>query len=196
MNDSLFGNCGCVASMFINSKPTERDVQAQESLTSMKSLSSPLVDDTVKHGMCQQNCVKPYIMFSIMTTAINVLSCSGKIGNVLVNYRCVETRDKSLVQGVSLLIFSLFALIPGPIIFGAIIDSTCVLWEQSCGSRGNCWVYHKELFRYYVNLSSACKYKISLYYYTRKKNSLQKLLTNPDNIRVCGIRKRYFRIIL
>ena len=32
--------------------------------------------------------------------------------------------------------------IPGPIIFGAIIDSTCVLWDiNECGIKGACWIY-------------------------------------------------------
>ena len=32
---------------------------------------------------------------------------------------------------------------PGPIFLGAILDSTCTVWQESCGVRGNCWVYDK-----------------------------------------------------
>lgn len=42
----------------------------------------------------------------------------------LVNYRCVSNQDKSVTQGLILMMVSLFALIPGPIFFGRIIDST------------------------------------------------------------------------
>ena len=31
--------------------------------------------------------------------------------------------------------------IPGPVVFGAIFDSTCIYWQMDCGRRGNCWVY-------------------------------------------------------
>jgi len=35
----------------------------------------------------------------------------------------------------------LLGAIPGPIIVGALFDSSCVYWREECGSRGNCWVY-------------------------------------------------------
>ena len=32
--------------------------------------------------------------------------------------------------------------VPGPIIFGAIFDSTCILWQENKGSeQGSCWIY-------------------------------------------------------
>ena len=34
--------------------------------------------------------------------------------------------------------------IPGPLIFGALFDASCVYWQEECGDRGNCWVYHNE----------------------------------------------------
>lgn len=46
---------------------------------------------------------------------------------------------------------SLLALIPGPIIFGRIIDSTCLSWSYKCGERGNCQLYDQDLYRYLVN---------------------------------------------
>ncbi len=31
--------------------------------------------------------------------------------------------------------------LPGPILFGAIFDSTCRVWQQSCDVTGSCWIY-------------------------------------------------------
>lgn len=50
---------------------------------------------------------------------------------------------------------SLFALIPGPIIFGRTIDSTCLIWTQKCGRRGNCQLYDPIKFRQYLHTTSA-----------------------------------------
>lgn len=37
----------------------------------------------------------------------------------------------------------LLGTIPGPIIFGIIIDSTCILWDiNECGTKGACWIYN------------------------------------------------------
>ena len=49
--------------------------------------------------------------------------------------------QRSLALGAQSVAFRAFGTIPGPIIFGAIIDSVCLYWQYECGRRGNCWVY-------------------------------------------------------
>lgn len=44
-------------------------------------------------------------------------------------------------------ISSLLALIPGPILFGRMIDSTCLVWSNKNGQRGNCQLYDPIKFR-------------------------------------------------
>ena len=39
------------------------------------------------------------------------------------------------------MIWRLLGTIPGPIIVGALFDSSCLYWQEECGNRGNCWVY-------------------------------------------------------
>lgn len=89
------------------------------------------------------------------------LGASGKIGNVLVNYRVVAVQDKSFSQGLMLMMLSLFALIPGPIIFGWIIDSTCLVWNYKCGKLGNCQMYDRARFR--ISMNSVGLGKLSLH---------------------------------
>jgi hypothetical protein len=48
----------------------------------------------------------------------------------------------------------LIAFIPYPLIFGTITDMACMVWKESCGKTGNCWVYDIEKFRYYLHLGS------------------------------------------
>lgn len=67
----------------------------------------------------------------------------------------MEPRDKSFSQGLSLFLLSLFALIPGPIIFGRIIDSTCLIWNYKCGRRGDCQLFDPIKFRYSLHSTSA-----------------------------------------
>lgn len=52
-------------------------------------------------------------------------------------------------------IFRLFGYIPAPILFGNLIDSTCLLWKSTCGEKGGrCLLYDIEQFRYrYINYS-------------------------------------------
>lgn len=36
--------------------------------------------------------------------------------------------------------------------YGAILDSSCLVWEEKCGRRGNCWLYDIEKLRFSLHL--------------------------------------------
>lgn len=106
-------------------------------------------------GACVKGCAFGFYAFSIISSVINCFGTSGRIGNILLNFRCVSVKDKSVTQGLILMLVSLFALIPGPILYGRIIDETCIVWTEQCsGRKGNCQLYDQKLFRYYVNLTA------------------------------------------
>ena len=53
--------------------------------------------------------------------------------------------QRSLALGVQSVLWRAFGSIPGPLVFGAIFDSSCVYWQYDCGGRrGNCWVYNNS----------------------------------------------------
>jgi hypothetical protein len=79
------------------------------------------------------------------------ISSTSRTGNYLVRFRCVEERDKSFAMGIAMTVFGTFGSIPYPLIFGAIADSACLIWEESCGGKGNCWLYDSEKFRQYLH---------------------------------------------
>ncbi|KAG8187157.1 hypothetical protein JTE90_020034 [Oedothorax gibbosus] len=45
----------------------------------------------------------------------------------------------------------MFAFIPYPLIYGALADDACLVWEESCSKTGNCWLYDSDKFRYYLH---------------------------------------------
>lgn len=116
-------------------------------------------------GACIKGCAFGFYAFSIVSSIINCFGASGRIGNLLVNYRCVSNQDKSVTQGLILMMISLFALIPGPVLFGRIIDSTCLVWTEQCsGRKGNCQLYDQRLFRYYINLTALFLTSIGVFF--------------------------------
>nr|XP_012150981.1 PREDICTED: solute carrier organic anion transporter family member 2B1 [Megachile rotundata] len=133
INDKEFGNCSCLPLSSSNLVFDHDTVQplVQDQLIHSNNLRT-MNYDKVRAGICSNDCSGPYLLFTVLSCIIQTLACSGKIGNVLVNYRSVDKKDKSFAQGVTLMTISLFALIPGPIIYGVIIDSTCLIWEESC----------------------------------------------------------------
>lgn len=40
---------------------------------------------------------------------------------------------------------------PCPIIYGSLVDSTCVYWQQDCGQRGACRLFDSDKFRLYFH---------------------------------------------
>lgn len=73
--------------------------------------------------------------------------------------RSVSEEERSFALGMQFVIFRLFGYIPAPILFGNLIDSTCLLWKSTCGSKGGrCLLYDIEQFRYrYVGLCAGIK---------------------------------------
>lgn len=116
-------------------------------------------------GACMKGCAFGFYAFTLISSIINCFGTSGRIGNILLNFRCVSIKDKSVTQGLILMLVSLFALIPGPILYGRIIDETCIVWTEQCnGRKGNCQLYDQKLFRYYVNLTAFCLTSIGVFF--------------------------------
>merc|ERR1719206_826555 len=44
---------------------------------------------------------------------------------------------------------------PSPIIFGSIIDNTCLLWQEECGETTNCLLYDTDALRQALMLTTA-----------------------------------------
>ncbi|KAH8338694.1 hypothetical protein KR074_003486 [Drosophila pseudoananassae] len=129
---------------------------------SRKKRAAP--EEVVRPGICTKNCSWSFWVFSITSMVINWFGSSGRVGNVLVNYRAVAHEDKSFAQGLALMMISLFALIPGPIMFGRLIDSTCLVWSQTCNGSGNCQLYDQTRFRYSLNFLSCVLTFIGMFF--------------------------------
>ncbi|XP_036354665.1 solute carrier organic anion transporter family member 2A1-like [Octopus sinensis] len=62
--------------------------------------------------------------------------------------RIAGDKDKSLALGLSSFSISLIGWMSGPVFFGLIIDTTCLMWSSSDGgSRGSCVLYDTDKMR-------------------------------------------------
>ncbi|CAG2109912.1 unnamed protein product, partial [Medioppia subpectinata] len=76
--------------------------------------------------------------------------CATDCGNNLHIYVLllgINEEDKSFAVGLMRTFMCLFAFIPYPLVYGAVVDGSCLIWESKCGHRGNCWVYDTYNFR-------------------------------------------------
>lgn len=78
-------------------------------------------DATLTLGNCSEGCTGIFILFLSISALIKFFDATGRIGNMLISYRCVELKDRSLSIGLNIFLISLFAFLPSPIVFGRII---------------------------------------------------------------------------
>ncbi|XP_071507676.1 solute carrier organic anion transporter family member 3A1-like [Diadema antillarum] len=65
----------------------------------------------------------------------------------MLQFRSHREEDRSTALGVSNVLMKVVAFIPGPVYFGAILEKTCLLFQEACGRTGNCLVYDIKAFR-------------------------------------------------
>lgn len=72
--------------------------------------------------------------------------------NVLVIFRCVHSEQRSFALGIQWIVVRLLGTIPAPMIFGSLIDDSCILWQESCNEAGACLVYDNMSLSRFVDI--------------------------------------------
>jgi Organic Anion Transporter Polypeptide (OATP) family len=93
----MFSNCSCVSG------------------------GGPVID-----GICPVDCSQAFMLFIIIQCIQRFVGATGKAGNTLIHFRCVNPEDKSVAIGFSEFLLSGCAYIPGPIVFGYLIGRNAI----------------------------------------------------------------------
>ncbi|XP_044582152.1 solute carrier organic anion transporter family member 5A1 isoform X1 [Cotesia glomerata] len=109
-------------------------------------------------GPCTSPC-KTIFPFLILLFFMTFVVAVTQMPLLMIVLRSVGEEERSFALGMQFVIFRLFGYIPAPILFGNLIDSTCLLWKSTCGEKGGrCLLYDIEQFRYrYVGLCAGIK---------------------------------------
>ncbi|XP_054164679.1 solute carrier organic anion transporter family member 2A1-like [Oppia nitens] len=118
-----------------------------ESGPNQYSMCSCLEGGSATDGYCNNQCGNNFEIFVTLTSIGGLIGQLSRTGNAIISLRIVETFDKSLAIGIAGSMYSLLAFIPYPLVFGAILNSACMVWEKNCGKTGNCLVYDSDKFR-------------------------------------------------
>ncbi|XP_065898047.1 solute carrier organic anion transporter family member 4C1-like isoform X2 [Dysidea avara] len=94
-------------------------------------------------GFCDENC-KVLAPFLIVVAITLITNMATQIPNLIITLRCIADEQRSLALGIQSVFVRIFGSIPGPIVMGAIFDSSCAFWQEECGDRGNCYVLDNE----------------------------------------------------
>ncbi|CAN7989027.1 unnamed protein product [Ixodes hexagonus] len=124
----------------------------------------------MEDGFCEFPCGNLYLLV-ILVSIGKLIGQLPRVGGMLVTLRCVDPADKGIAMGLMGLCFNLLAAIPYPLIYSAIFDATCLIWEERGGRRGNCWFYDVDKLRFayhgvtiaFLSLGLICQLVMSYY---------------------------------
>ncbi|KAI1305991.1 Solute carrier organic anion transporter family member 3A1 [Halotydeus destructor] len=108
----------------------------------------------VTSGWCPIDCGNTFYYYVAILTIGKLIGATSITANTVVGFRCVEDRDKAVASGLRGFGFHLFTASMFNLVFGGIADAACLIWGQTCGKKGNCWLYDNERFRYYLHGSA------------------------------------------
>lgn len=122
----------------------------------VEDFSRPSSDEqeTVIEGRCSTNCnYLPLLAIILICTAFTIFLGTSPSSTAIV--RSVTPGQRSLAMGISMTLLRVVGTIPGPIVYGALLDRSCTLWRQNCGERGSCLLYdHWWMSRYVLMLTT------------------------------------------
>ncbi|KAK3878540.1 hypothetical protein Pcinc_016839 [Petrolisthes cinctipes] len=151
-----FSNCTCI--LGDGNHPSSTSTPSSSSSATAAGFSEVTVVPVATAGPCYIPCntIMPFmILLFFMCTVVAI----SQMPLLMIVLRSVDEEERSFALGVQFVIFRLIAYIPAPIMFGSVIDSTCLLWKSSCGKKGGrCLIYDIEAFRFrYVGICTAVK---------------------------------------
>lgn len=111
------------------------------------SLETSVPYGSAKQGTCDRDCKNliPFLFGAVVLLIFNFMNATP---NKTVVLRCVPDNQRTYALGLQWLFLCMFGSMPGPVVFGAFIDKTCILWEETCSGRGSCLEYNNELLSY------------------------------------------------
>uniref|UniRef100_UPI00358E93CB solute carrier organic anion transporter family member 5A1-like isoform X2 n=1 Tax=Myxine glutinosa TaxID=7769 RepID=UPI00358E93CB len=114
MKGTNFSQCECILS--------------QPSTLEERS-SSQLIPGHALLGKCGSVCNSLGLYLALIFVVIMVMTCAQPCA-LIVTLRSVDQHERPFALGMQFVLLRTLAYIPTPILFGAIIDKTCLFWQQ------------------------------------------------------------------
>ncbi|KAK6167390.1 hypothetical protein SNE40_021429 [Patella caerulea] len=95
---------------------------------------------TAQPGLCVGECplIWPYVAFNFVGAFVSTMII---LPNFVISVRSIKESDKPLGIGMSAFLATLLGWFPGPVVYGKIIDTTCLIWSDTCTGKGACSMY-------------------------------------------------------
>ncbi|XP_070699675.1 solute carrier organic anion transporter family member 2B1 [Pempheris klunzingeri] len=98
-------------------------------------------------GTCGSGCSHLLLPFMALLGLTSFIASFSQTPSYIMILRTVPPEDKSFAVGVQYMLFRVLAFMPGPVLYGSVIDTTCILWGRKCGKQTSCLYYNLDSFR-------------------------------------------------
>ncbi|XP_022104541.1 solute carrier organic anion transporter family member 4A1-like [Acanthaster planci] len=137
-------------------------VHPSSSVKSYHNCSCISVPDSVNNGdpvavagKCTSSCQWQPLFLGLLFL-LEFFTILSVVPATTATLRCVPHSQRSFALGLQSLFYRALGTVPGPVIFGAIIDQACLLWEYDCDGSGTCWLYSNANFSRFTLILSGC----------------------------------------
>ncbi|NXK13542.1 SO2B1 protein, partial [Herpetotheres cachinnans] len=100
-----------------------------------------------KPGTCGTGCFHLFLPFVVLSCLAGILASTSHTPSFMLILRSIQPEDKSFAVGIQFMLLRVLAWMPGPVLYGSAIDTTCILWEKKCDRKAACRYYDNNLFR-------------------------------------------------
>ncbi|XP_052555261.1 solute carrier organic anion transporter family member 2B1 isoform X2 [Tympanuchus pallidicinctus] len=102
---------------------------------------------SAKPGTCGTSCSHLLLPFVVLSCLAGILASTSHTPSFMLILRSIQPEDKSFAVGIQFMLLRVLAWMPGPVLYGSAIDTTCILWENKCDRKASCRYYDNNLFR-------------------------------------------------
>lgn len=89
-------------------------------------------------GGCENTNLVPFLILEFIAIFLTFVAA---LPATVVSLRAVHKEERCLGLGLQSIALRLMGTIPGPLLFGYVLDTICLLWEPDCGKEGSCLLY-------------------------------------------------------
>ncbi|NXM94992.1 SO2B1 protein, partial [Sylvia borin] len=115
--------------------------------TGCSCIAGPGRAGSARPGTCGTACSHLFMPFVVLSCLAGILASISHTPSFMLILRSIQPEDKSFAVGIQFMLLRVLAWMPGPVLYGSAIDTSCLLWERRCERRAACRYYDNTLFR-------------------------------------------------
>ncbi|XP_069117272.1 solute carrier organic anion transporter family member 4A1-like isoform X2 [Argopecten irradians] len=143
---------------------------------------------SAQSGECGQTCDQMYAFIILLLVGM-LLTLTTVTPASMAILRCVPDEHRALGLGLQWVALRLLGTIPGPVLTGYVIDSSCALWQDLCGMEGSCYVYDRNemgwrVFLWWISVklfSASAFFLASVTYKSQRQDSKKEIKSEYNN---------------